>query len=91
MKENHADLHLNESGLMIDPLHPHLGASRDAIMAKGVWKSRKGFPMGKESRCNLNFLVHKHCIIMFLVCTYYKITLLIVGQLTHNQKRNKIT
>ncbi|XP_044182751.1 uncharacterized protein LOC114950049 [Acropora millepora] len=31
MKENHADFHVKESGLMINPLHPHLGASPDAI------------------------------------------------------------
>ena len=31
MKENHADFHVKESALMINPLHPHLGASPDAI------------------------------------------------------------
>ena len=44
MKQNYADFHGKESGLMINPPHPHLGASPDAnpfvsVMAKGAWKS----------------------------------------------------
>ena len=38
----------------------------------------------------VTFLVNKHGINMF-PSLYYKVTLLIVGQLTYNQKRHKIT
>ena len=44
--------------------------------------------MGKESRCNLSVTQASYHYDRSL---YYKITLLIKGQLTRNQKRNKIT
>jgi len=44
--------------------------------------------MGKESRCNLSVTQASYHYDRSL---YYKITLLIEGQLTRNQKRNKIT
>ena len=47
-----------------------------------------GFPTGKESRCNLSATQASY---HYVPSLYYKITLLIVGQLTYNQKRHKIT
>ncbi|EDO30936.1 predicted protein [Nematostella vectensis] len=34
MKDKHQDFHINESGLFINPDHPHLGASPDAISSR---------------------------------------------------------
>ena len=43
--------------------------------------------MGKESRC---YFSGKQAWYQYVPSLYYKTTLLIVGLLTYNQKRNKI-
>ena len=48
---------------------------------------RTSYPMGKKSRCKLSGTQASY---HYVPSLYYKITFLLVGQLTYNHKRNNI-